>query len=628
MFTINRNSYQPPRPNQAQEQPGMISPVTDSDATQRVSVGNSRIPATPQRHSTPNPANRRSSSGRPTSAQRRPSGVDHKERIIIFVLLGIAAILLISVIAAASIIFSKPADNNLIPNNVFAAGVNLGGMTEEQAKQALTEATKDTYTKLDMTVQVLDTTVTLPAQTTGAKLDIDAVVAAAMSSSSSNTISILPHLNLDTAYIRSVVDELGTKYSSTLTQGSISVEGTKPTLSPGEYDTEKAYQTLVIYIGTAEYGLNTDELYDQVTEAYNINLFQVVGKCSVIAPDPLNLDAFYQSICTAPVDASLDTSTYEVTEEIYGYGFDLTKAKELVASAQYGETIELPICFIRPDITAEMLTADLFRDVLAELTMEELSENPNLIVNLKLACKAINGLLIKAGDSFSFSQATGQPSIGKGYQTVEIYQGTELAEVIGGGISQVATALYNCALLADLDIVERHAHSYAPDYVEPGLDAMVSWGAADLIFTNTTNYPIRIEAEIVDETMRVRLIGTDNKDYYISLETEVIERKPITLHQTMAENNAGGYLEGDILIEGITGYDVIVHRNLLEKETNREMTSSVLGYDSYEKRNELVVKIYVPSEDPVPSDPPESSNPTEPTTEPAPSTAPSSGNNE
>ena len=528
--------------------------------------------------------------------------------------MGIAAILLIGVIVAASILLRKPHDDGLIPNNVFAAGVNLGGMTEDEAKQALTEATQDTYSKLEMSIQVLDTVVTLSPADTGATLDINGVVAAALSCNSSSTISVLPYLNLNTDYIRNVVDNLGKQYSSTLTQGSITVEGTKPTEFPNGYDTETAFQTLVIYIGTAEYGLSTDALYDQVMDAYDINLFQVVGQCSVIAPDPLNLESTYQSICSKPVDASLDTTTYEVTKESYGYGFDLTKANELIASAKYGDTIRIPIRFIQPDITEEMLTSDLFRDVIAEVSTKIDKDNTNLLVNLRLACKAINELLIKAGESFSFSQATGQPSVGKGYQAVEIYRGTELTEIVGGGISQVASTLYNCALLADLDIVERHAHSYAPSYIDPGLDAMVDWGSADLIFTNTTDYPIRIEAEIVDDNVVIRLIGTDNNDYYISIKTEVTERKPTTLNQAMVEGNAGGYVAGDVLVEGITGYDVIVYRNLNEKETDRQLNSSVKTYDRYEKRNEIVVSIYVPPV--IPETEPETEPVTEPETEP------------
>ena len=124
---------------------------------------------------------------------------------------------------------------------------------------------------------------------------------------------------------------------------------------------------------------------------------------------------------------------------------------------------------------------------------------------------------------------------------------------------------------------------------------MITWGSADLIFTNTTDYPIRIEAEIVEDRVVIRLIGTDNNDYYVAIDTEVVEHRPITLHQTMVENK--GYAEGDVLVEGIVGYDVIVYRNMYEKETNRELSSSILTYGSYDKRNEVIVSIYIPEID-------------------------------
>ena len=620
MFTIDSNTFQTQNPGRGTEQTGHIPPVTDSDATQRVNVGTGTI-YPPQRRTAPKPAANRPQSN---SGKRNKRNGKKKEKIIIFVLLGVALILLAGVIIAARFLMHAPADDGLIHRNVIAAGVNLGGMNEAEAKKALTDATKDTYSKLDMTVQVLENSIYLTAKDTGAELDVDGVVKAALASENAGTISILPYLTLNKDYIRNIVDELGNQYSSMLKQGSITLSGTKPSEPMDSYDTNTAYQSLVVYVGTPEYGLNTDALYDQILDAYDINLFHVVAQCSVIAPDPLNLEDYYNKIYVAPKDASLDTETYKVTKEVYGYGFDLTKANEAIASAQYGQTISIPIYFIKPDITAEMLTADLFRDELAEFSTsipvaDEKDDDSeykeylkNLRKNLQLACNAINNQIIEAGASFSFSQTTEQPSYGKGYELVPIYQGKELIEVMGGGISQVATTLYNCALLSDLTIVERHAHTYAPDYVLPGLDAMITWGSADLIFTNTTDYPIRIEAEIIEDRVVVRLIGTDNNDYYVAIDTEIVEHRPVTLHQTMVENK--GYAEGDILVEGIVGYDVIVYRNMYEKETNRELSSSVLTHGSYDKRNEVVVSIYIPEidlEEPTEPTEPSSTPPTE-----------------
>ena len=87
---------------------------------------------------------------------------------MIISLFVIAAVLLVAIIIAISNMFSVPEDDGLILNNVYAAGVNLGGKTPEQAKQALQAETDYTYTKFDMTVTVLDTVVTLTPAKTGA----------------------------------------------------------------------------------------------------------------------------------------------------------------------------------------------------------------------------------------------------------------------------------------------------------------------------------------------------------------------------------------------------------------------------------------------------------------------------
>ena len=189
------------------------------------------------------------------------------------VLIVVAAILLLAIIITVAVIFSEPEDDGLILNNVFAAGVDLSGMTPEQAKNALRDATDSTYTRLDMTVNVLNETILLSPADTGARLDVDAVVEAAYNYGrtgsktdqlkdknqalmSSYNVPIIEHLNLNTKYIQQTLSELGARYSTTLTQPSITVSGERPSLSQTEYDTSVVHQTLTIFMGTAEYGLS------------------------------------------------------------------------------------------------------------------------------------------------------------------------------------------------------------------------------------------------------------------------------------------------------------------------------------------------------------------------------------
>jgi len=622
---------------------------SDPGATQRVSISRA-TQATQAQHSRPQaPAPRNSNS----AASEKKTQRKKRERIMVISLFSVAAILLIAIAIVVAGMLKKPEDDNLIMSNTFAAGVNLGGMTKEQAKNAIQQATKDTYSKLDMTVTVLDTTVTLTPADTGAALNVDAIVEAAYSrgrsgeladhqSQTTYQIPLLPHLSLDIGYIRSEITKLGKKYGTTLTQPSHSIEGQAPSLDLPEKDTTIVYQTLTIHIGTAEYGLNTEQLYNQIMDAYNSNLFNVTGECTVVPPSPVNCDEIFKKYCTAPVDAVFDPDTYSVTPEIYGYGFDLAALKTMVSAAEYGTTLEIPLKFIRPTQTAEDLSGDNFRDVLAT-HRTPLSADANYNRNLLLACNALHNMILKPGDTFSFNTAVGQPALNKGFKTADVYVGKEILPQVGGGISQVASTLYYCALMADLQITERVNHAFVPSFIDAGMDADINYGVFDLCFTNNSGYPIRIEATIEDDFVVINLVGTDNNDYVVKIEYVVDKTyDPITLFVTMPSGNPGGYYAGDILIEAITGYSISTYRCVYSKDTDTQISKDLLAESFYDKQNKVVVEIQTEIDpdptDPIdPTDSSESSEstvpstapskPTVPTTKPTNSTVPTTGRN-
>lgn len=545
----------------------------------------------------------------------------------------IAAVLLIAIIATCAIMFSSTEDDGLILNNVYAAGVNLGGKTPEEAKAMLQEAVGNTYSKLDMVVEVHDSRITLKPADTGARLDIDAVVEAAynygrtgsraerqkakaQSLTSSYAISVIPYLNLDTDYIHDAVDELGNKYSSTLSQPQYQVKGERPNLNidPSQIDLETVYQKLVITIGTPEYSLHTGKLYEQILEAYNTNLFEVVGEISVRTPDKLDLDTLYQELCVAPVDAVLDEFTYEVTAEKYGFGFKLEDARPLLENAEYGKIVEIPMCFLAPDLTEEALTDGLFETILA-IHKAPLPAEKEIEINIKLACRTIKGqrggLILRAGEEFSFNEIIGMPLESDGYKPASIYVGTAVQEVVGGGISQVSSTLYYCALMADLEILERSSHSYAPSFIETGLDADVLYGEKDLVFKNTTGRPVRIEADVTDDgQMEIRIWGTANKDYSVEIIYETSETyEPETLINTMIPDNPDGYVDGDILVQPITGYDVCTYKTYRYTDPSIQPVKKLIAKTHYDKLDKVVIEI----QDPATSDPTEPTAPSDPT---------------
>lgn len=109
--------------------------------------------------------------------------------------------------------------------------------------------------------------------------------------------------------------------------------------------------------------------------------------------------------------------------------------------------------------------------------------------NLKMALSHIDGVVIEPGEVFSFYKYAG-PYNRKGY--VFYY------EYVGNGVCQIATTIYNTALLGGLEIVRRYPHAALPVYVPGGLDATVAsyanGGYVDFQFKNTYKYPIYISA--------------------------------------------------------------------------------------------------------------------------------------
>ena len=86
----------------------------------------------------------------------------------------------------------------------------------------------------------------------------------------------------------------------------------------------------------------------------------------------------------------------------------------------------------------------------------------------------------------------GNTNAAKGYKEATAYVGGKVVPSYGGGICQVSSTLYNAVLYANLEIVERHNHSYVVSYVPAGRDATVAYGGKDFKFKNTRSYPIKI----------------------------------------------------------------------------------------------------------------------------------------
>jgi vancomycin resistance protein YoaR len=131
--------------------------------------------------------------------------------------------------------------------------------------------------------------------------------------------------------------------------------------------------------------------------------------------------------------------------------------------------------------------------------------------NITTGAMQFNDVVLAPGDSFSFWKLLGPVTVERGYAFAgAIINNRSDENVIGGGLCQVSTTLFNAAARAGYEIVERHAHGYYIDRYPLGFDAAVFEPGVDFRWKNDTTYPVLIKAYPYAAALRFDLISVPN----------------------------------------------------------------------------------------------------------------------
>lgn len=129
------------------------------------------------------------------------------------------------------------------------------------------------------------------------------------------------------------------------------------------------------------------------------------------------------------------------------------------------------------------------------------------IDNINLAISKLNGVIIENGAEFSFNNTIGPMNEGNGFKKATGFDSNgKKIKISGGGICQISSTLYNCALIAGFDITERHPHSKRVYYVPKDKDATILYGSLDLKFVNNSGSKVRIDASATKSTVTITLV--------------------------------------------------------------------------------------------------------------------------
>lgn len=411
-----------------------------------------------------------------------------------------------------------------LPENVTIGGLDVGGMSPAQAQRLLKQELEESLYQQSLTVQLPgEILIFSPAecnlQVKTGKLLFDAL----HGTGSSGELTLRPYLGADEAAIRSKLEEYAVRYDTELAAPSWHLEGEGQNLSTEDFDPEAPGQTLVVTVGTPSVHLDVDRVLEEIMLAFSNavtlcreNRYQITPEVLPEAlpetPDPAAIALEYAA---APVNDAVDRESFEFVHGSYGTMVDEALLQEELQLADYGETITLPVQYLPPEIMGQ--TA-YFQDILGAYETRHTNDK-NRNTNLQIQCDALNGLVLQPGEVFSMNGILGERTAEKGYLPAPAYSGNRLVNDLGGGVCQGTTTLYNCVLLADLEVVFRACHGVKVGYVPLGLDAAVNFLTTDFQFRNNFQFPIQLKAWLEDEYVKMQILGTDEKDYYVKMET-------------------------------------------------------------------------------------------------------------
>ncbi|WP_312091947.1 glycopeptide resistance accessory protein VanW [Aminipila sp.] len=151
----------------------------------------------------------------------------------------------------------------------------------------------------------------------------------------------------------------------------------------------------------------------------------------------------------------------------------------------------------------------------------------NKVFNLKLAAITVDNMLIRPGETFSFSRATRYADRETPYKDGLVVVNGKLTTAPGGGMCQLTNLLFWVFLHSPLTIVERHGHRIkdfpeSPSDAPIGVDATISEGWLDLKVRNDTEKAFQINIDFDDERIIGRIFASEDDGIKYQVKNEEV----------------------------------------------------------------------------------------------------------
>lgn len=285
-------------------------------------------------------------------------------------------------------------------------------------------------------------------------------------------------------------------------------------------------------------------------------------------------------------------SKFAYQQGVNGISVDVDRLVQLLidSSCATNNTVVLPVK-IDKVLTQQQMKANTVKRA---TFCTSYGNKVNRVTNIRRASQLISGTVVANGEKFSFNHVVGQRTADNGFVESTVIAQGKYEKGIGGGVCQVSTTLYNCALLAGLDIVKVYQHSLVPAYVQPSFDAMVADNSADLQFVNNSGNDIYIESIAGYDSITFNIYGVANPYHYKRV-SQTLVRKPFATIDVVDMQKYPELVYTNQYRVITSGSDYVESIGLLQKYQGDKLISSVkIRHNIYNRVDRVVAHGYLP----------------------------------
>ena len=212
---------------------------------------------------------------------------------------------------------------------------------------------------------------------------------------------------------------------------------------------------------------------------------------------------------SATVAYNKEENKIDFTPDVKGVSVDRDALLTALLEAKDGDSVQAPIVETEAEETLESIQSHFVVRGTQTTNYAYSGSTKNRRKNIEKGAKMLTGTIMHPGDELSMNKILGVRNKANGWYLAGAYQAGDTVQEYGGGVCQISTTLYNAALKADMNITSRRNHSMPVHYISMGLDATINsvGNIIDFKFKNSSKADIIIIATTDGKNLTVEIWG-------------------------------------------------------------------------------------------------------------------------